>query len=351
MPGAAAALSIGSLITWKLGNDIDAPGLIREVEANQAAVLFVHGFSGDGLLNWRNFADRVAADNRLSSWDFWTITYGTNWLPDITGIWSADADLTILARRLQSNLVEGALARYRTIVLVGHSMGGLVVQKALVDFPTVATRTQAVVLFGTPSNGLVKAQSFRFWKRQLADMARTGQFVTALRADWRWRFAQHFPIFVSRRGGRARSFVSAGIIARAVSERAAGGGVRRNITLVSTPKTDPEVVELIARRIAVGTPGSDSGDPAARAIERGNFQEIIARHYGGYKEIDRKAAVRLAIALDAVGRRDEAYELLADRNDLDSDALGAMAGRLKRRWLFSRRQADAEASLSLCQRL
>ena len=62
--------------------------------------------------------------------------------------------------------------------------------------------------------------------------------------------------------------------------------------------------------------------------------------------------MRLAIALDAVGRRDEAYELLANRDDLDSDALGTMAGRLKRKWLLSRRQADAEESLcSLRQRL
>jgi pimeloyl-ACP methyl ester carboxylesterase len=156
---------------------------IRKTEANQAAVLFVHGFSGDGLLTWKDLADRVAADNRLSCWDFWTITYGTSWVPDITGIWSADADLTILARRLQANLVEGALARYLAFVLISHSMGGLVVQKALVDFSSIATRTHAVVLFGTPSDGLVKAQSLRFWKRQLADMARTGQFVTSLRAD------------------------------------------------------------------------------------------------------------------------------------------------------------------------
>jgi hypothetical protein len=55
--------------------------------------------------------------------------------------------------------------------------------------------------------------------------------------------------------------------------------------------------------------------------------------------------VRLAIALDALGRRDEAYEILANRNDLDSDALGTMAGRLKRKWLLSRRQADGDAAV------
>jgi pimeloyl-ACP methyl ester carboxylesterase len=319
---------------------------IRKGEANQAAVLFVHGFSGDGLATWRNLADRVAADDRLSSWDFWTITYATSWVPDITGIWSADADLTILAKRLQANLVDGALARYQAFVLIGHSMGGLVVQKALVDFSAIAARTHAVVLFGTPSDGLVKAQSLRFWKRQLADMARTGQFVTSLRADWLARFAKHSPFSFLAVAGERDQFVPPESSLKPFPSEQQAVVFGDHIGMLSPPKNDPEVAELIARRIAVGTPGSDLGDPAARAIERGDFQEIIARHYVDYKKIDRKAAVRLAIALDAVGRRDEAYELLADRDDLDGDAVGTMAGRLKRRWLLSRRQVDAEASLA-----
>jgi hypothetical protein len=55
---------------------------IRDDPAHHAAVVCVHGFTGDGLVTWRNLADRVAADARLSSWDLWTITYGTSWLPD-----------------------------------------------------------------------------------------------------------------------------------------------------------------------------------------------------------------------------------------------------------------------------
>jgi pimeloyl-ACP methyl ester carboxylesterase len=96
----------------------------------------VHGFTGDGLVTWRNLADRVAADARLFS-----------------GIWTADADLTILAKRLGADLGLGALLRYRAVVLIAHNMGGLIVRQALLDFPAVATRTNAVVLFGTPSVG------------------------------------------------------------------------------------------------------------------------------------------------------------------------------------------------------
>ena len=51
-------------------------------------------------------------------------------------------------------------------------MGGVVVQKALIDWPRLAERTRAIVLFGTPSAGLVKARTLEFWKRQLAAMGK-----------------------------------------------------------------------------------------------------------------------------------------------------------------------------------
>ena len=76
------------------------------------------------------------------------------------------------------------LKRYRSLALVAHSMGGLVVQRALVDDPELANRTEKVVLFGTPSAGLRKASWLFFWKRQLRNMANGSEFITALRQDW-----------------------------------------------------------------------------------------------------------------------------------------------------------------------
>jgi hypothetical protein len=41
--------------------------------------------------------------------------------------------------------------------------------------------------------------------------------------------------------------------------------------------------------------GADVGDAAARAIELGDFQRIIADDYDNCRELDRKAPVRLAM--------------------------------------------------------
>ena len=181
---------------------------IRQGKGNSAAVVFVHGFMGNGLKTWRNLSGRIADEPRLPAWDFWTVTYGSKaWIPDVSGIWTADADLSILAERLATHLQSGTLAGYKSVVLIAHSMGGLIVQKALVDYPKVAKRVHAVILFGTPSGGLVKARAGWFWKRQLADMAKSGPFITSLRADWQKRFSKNRPFWFLAVAGERDQFV------------------------------------------------------------------------------------------------------------------------------------------------
>jgi predicted alpha/beta hydrolase family esterase len=314
-------------------------------KAHDAAIVFVHGFTGSGPGTWNDLAPRLAKETQLASWDAWTLTYGTSWMPDICGIWTADADLPILAARLATDLSQGTLARYRALVLVAHSMGGLVVQKALVDNNSIAQRTGSVVLFGTPSNGLVKALTMKFWKRQLDGMARGGPFVSQLRADWTRQFASKPPFSFLAVAGERDQFVppESSLEPFPKSQCAVISG--NHVTMIHPPQDDPNVVDLLVRQIVQRGESGDVGDPALRAIELGDFKKIIPANLDDAGELDEKALIHLAIALDGVGRRDDAYDVLAKWNRLDSDALGTMAGRLKRRWLLSgRKRADAEAA-------
>lgn len=59
--------------------------------------------------------------------------------------------------------------------------------------------------------------------------------------------------------------------------------------------------------------------------------------------------MQLALALEGVGRADDAVALLAKRSDIgnETDAMGVLAGRLKRRWLLSHLAIDGQAALDL----
>ena len=160
----------------------------------KAAIVFVHGFTGSGATTWTELLPRIEAQANLEGWDIYTVTYATSLSLDISELWAADANLKTLGQRLATDLAQTALAPYDALVLIAHSMGGLVVQKALVDYPTLVRRTRCVILLGTPSDGLKKSSgAASLLKRQLGDMAWGSPFITALRADWQATFGDRPP--------------------------------------------------------------------------------------------------------------------------------------------------------------
>jgi pimeloyl-ACP methyl ester carboxylesterase len=113
------------------------------------AVIFLHGFSGDRDDTWDRFP--LLLREARADWDIFTLGYETSFLPDVAGIWSADPDLEVIAKLYLTSLEIDPLAVYRELALVGHSMGGLVVQTALTKSAQLRARAKKIVLFGTPT--------------------------------------------------------------------------------------------------------------------------------------------------------------------------------------------------------
>lgn len=67
-------------------------------------------------------------------------------VPSIRGVWSADPDLSILAVHLKTRLGIAPLVEYRHLAIVAHSMGGLVVQRAMLDNPALVARVSSAAL-------------------------------------------------------------------------------------------------------------------------------------------------------------------------------------------------------------
>jgi hypothetical protein len=66
--------------------------------------------------------------------------------------------------------------------------------------------------------------------------------------------------------------------------------------------------------------------------------------------LDDDAAIQLAIALEQTRHREDAIRLLLAHKPKGTDALGVLAGRLKRRWWLARRADDLQAARDLYQR-
>lgn len=243
------------------------------------------------------------------------------------------------------------MSRYRAIALVAHSMGGLIVQRALLDDPDLVARTRHVVLFGTPSGGLRKASPFAWLKPQIRDMARRGRFITDLRCRWNasgWNSTAGAgnPFWLWIVPGLQDQFVpwasSSACFPKSLRHPILGN--HRQIVKPSTPNSEPVLTVLAALRGR--SVGGQYMNSARVAVEAGEFNEAITRWLPHANELSEPDLVDLALALDAVDRQPEAIELLEKKN-LGPEARGVLAGRYKREWWVDRRKGSGQRAWEL----
>ena len=319
---------------------------IRSRPDYERAVVFLHGFSGDRDDTWDRLPSLLGTV--VADWDIYTLGYATTFRPDLLGVWSADPDLPILATMLTTQASIDPLRRYKSLAVVAHSMGGLVVQRALVDDPELANRTEKVVLFGTPSAGLRKASWMRFWKRQLMNMAKDSEFITALRQDWAARFEPESGFDLKVVAGERDQFVppesSLGPFPRHLQFVVPGD----HLTMVRAADTDSPSVRLLMSALSNVPAADETTAPLTLAAEipDATASALIEAHGDEMSEAD---VVRAALALEQNGKRDEAMALLQRYQTLGPDVQGTLAGRIKRIWIENEDLELAQHALDLYQ--
>ncbi|HEU5256094.1 MAG TPA: tetratricopeptide repeat-containing protein [Vicinamibacterales bacterium] len=332
----------------------DKPELIpHRRKQSTAAVVMIHGFGGDAATTWGNFPTLLKDEPSLNNWDVYSIGYSTSLSFDLAGIWSADPALVTLGGLLNAVTDVPPLGGYKALAMMAHSMGGLLLQKALLTNPALRQRVSHVLLFGTPSAGLEKASPFQFWKRQVRDMAKGSDFITGLRAQWNTDVGAKPPFKFIAIGGDRDEFVprSSSIEPFPESQQCVVYG--NPLEIVKPPDAKhlgyKVAVQTVSGLVESGDgPTADFLDSALRAVESRQFRRAIDTMWPHRDELDDQGLVSLALALESDGRQADAIELLTSMKDrLGTDPLGVLAGRLKRRWLVEHRRADAERAIAL----
>lgn len=166
-------------------------GWIQRTAPPTGLVLFAHGFGGAGVDTWKEFPALLETDPDLADFDVCFWGYDTSLDPNLLKkfFWSDNPDIDTLGRGLRT-VVDNLERRYKRIVLVAHSMGGLVVQLFLLHEiqqkrSEHLDRIPEVILYGTPSAGLVKANLAQLLHTQVADMGSYSTLITDLRYQWK----------------------------------------------------------------------------------------------------------------------------------------------------------------------
>ena len=318
----------------------------------RAAVVFVHGFHGNAVATWASFVAQVLSDRRLNGWDVYSVGYPTNLSIDLP-IWTSDPDIRLCAAGLVTKLKHVPLDRYEAVALVAHSMGGLVVQRAILDSEELRQRLAHVVLYGTPSAGVSKAAVGARLKPQARDMRVGSEFIARLRTEWQERIAERPPFSFTVVAGETDAFVpaSSSIAPFPLMQQAVVPG--NHLEIVRPDSTHHLSYELLYKTLTRSRAACSAVESARLAVEHKQFDRAIELLMPGADGLDANAIVTLSLALESVGRKVEAMDVIERWNNAGDkrvlDPIGVLAGRLKRRWLVSRQRRDFDRALAACR--
>lgn len=309
---------------------------LRRCPGADAAILLIHGFNADTSRTWGLFPQLLSTTPALDGWDLVGLSYQTCLAPDLRGLWTGDPDLQTLATFLHTVISHGELSRHRALVFVAHSMGGLVVQRALLDHADLVARTSHVLLFG-------------LLKHQARDMETGGAFIERLRHDCHQRWSDQLPFRFWAIAGDSDLFVPVDTCLDPFPLQQQAVIPGDHLSIVRPQGPDDLALQLLVAAIQGDAAPAGPWNAARVAVQQLEFQRAVDLLQPLAAQLDDHHLVQLALALEGLGRRAEALAVLEPAAARGTDARGVLAGRLKRRWLCEGRQADLQRAQTLYQ--
>ncbi|MGI9159600.1 MAG: alpha/beta fold hydrolase [Saprospiraceae bacterium] len=314
-------------------------------EDNKNLICFIHGFSGDPRQTFEPMPQLIMQEDALSGWDVLSHGYSTALLPDIgKGIWSADPDISEIAGYLNTNL-RLLFQHYNRVALIGHSMGGLVIQRALLNLEDIS-KISHVLFYGTPSGGLKKAGVFRWFKNQIRNMDDDGEFITTLRREWNQKFPNAYPFKFATIAGETDEFVPPESSLNPFPEpyRMVTGG---NHVTMTKPANDQDTSFRILKHLLADDPNHLIGRTSDLANLISEYHGDVYRLGKRLSELDKNGLRQYIFALEGTGKLEEAIQALENTAALQSntDLLGMLGGRYKRKYLMERTQPALDKAI------
>jgi pimeloyl-ACP methyl ester carboxylesterase len=307
------------------------------VGGGRAALILVHGFSGNSRATWSGLIDFVLQEPLISTWDVFALGFPSSLRIDVPEVWAADPNLSLLARELRTTLSLAPFREYQALAIAAHSMGGLVVQRALVDDASLASRVGHAFFFGTPSGGLPKARLVSRLKRQFRDMSPASDFIVTLRKDWNAKYGNNLPFDLRVIAGDRDEFVPSASSLAPFEENVQAVVPGNHLEIVKPTDANHQSVRIVIESLTGGNRSLPPVDSARLAVELGQFKRAVETLLPRVSELDDNAVVSLALALEGTHHPSEEVLQILEKycrgGISSSEALGVLGGRVKRRWI------------------
>ena len=154
---------------------------------NKTLLLFIHGLGGHPQKTWGKFPQLIEQDSDLADkvdcrfYSFPTKLWSVPFL-------SSSPKIQTLADGLASD-IKHRYSDYQRVVLIAHSLGGLVARQHLLDI-TLAQQSHSMtglLLYAVPNNGAGLASVAKYlswWQPQLKQLCNESDFISTLNKQW-----------------------------------------------------------------------------------------------------------------------------------------------------------------------
>ena len=327
----------------------------RNEVGNSKVICLLHGFSGNAETTFGKFPELILNDAEFNGWDVINIGYTSNLLPTIgLKLWAGQPDITKVANYMRSNL-RYLLRSYHIITFVAHSMGGLVIQKAILDSSLDEQKgIDHVFLYGTPSNGLYKATVGSWYNNQISDMDRDGDFIKNLRSAWDQIFSGNLPFKLITVAGLEDEFVPTESSLDPFPEQYHAYAPGNHFSMVKPiDLSHPSFVILKSALI------HHQNKPYLQIYNDKQLNQLVGDHAAlvqsledRLEDLDERTFKEYIFALEGYKGFDQAIAVLENdqRVETNGDFMGILGGRYKRKYLATGSQSCLDKALRWYQK-
>jgi len=323
--------------------------VFRKTEDAPNVIIFVHGFSGEAAKSFGKIPKFLEQNGDMNNWDLFPLGFSEYVKPAMgKNIWASVDDIEKIADYLSTSL-KYKFGKYKRVAIVAHGLGGLVAQKALLNLPEKhLKRVSNVFLFATPSNGIASSVFAKLWNKYLKELSEDGQFIKNLHNNWQDKFGDKKPFILKVIAATHDEFITKESCFKSFKPEECISIIGNHFSLIKPKDINNDGYHLILNLLVDKVDEKSSAENQATNAITENYNGIINELLPKIAQLDKRGLEKLTYALEALDRGEEAITILKEHKlaKNNSDLLGIIGGRYKRKYLANYIQKDGVEALN-----
>jgi pimeloyl-ACP methyl ester carboxylesterase len=322
--------------------------VFRETPNANNLILFINGFTGEGSDSFGKLPELLMQSDALKGWDMKPFGYSKFIQPEFgKHVWGGIKDIDRICDYLCTS-IKYKFEKYGRVALVCHGLGGLVAQRALLNFPQeYKEKVSHLILMGCPSNGIPPETLKNSGFDDLHEIGQESNFITRLRKDWIQHFGMETSFTLKVIAATDDEYVPMDSCFTPFAKEACIPIEGNHFSMVKPRDVSNAAYTLVLDSLTHSELFHEYGNKEEINLALGKFSTVAKTLGPIQNELDLKGLKQLIFALEGLDRREEALAIL-EQHELaqnNTDLMGIIGGRYKRNYLKVPTKADGEAAL------